>query len=319
MALKGAALKPSISAFWFLWMLPFASASPADFADGKKAYDQGDYLTAAREWKPLADQGHPEAQYWLGTLYEYGQGVEKDEQTGRRLQLLSAEGGYEYAQNALGWPIRGENRPYLTCSTHPPPEPGPAGGETPVQADSMKGFQFEVTLHNTRPPIERLIISASNVSERPKSPNVQIAVYRLGSGIRKEVPHEITAWGGGWGGGAGISDAVLLLGLRIPVEELERRLYVEQFLSLLSSTPGQTPQKMEQARRLMLHSDRPNEPSLIDRMMPNRLGVYEIVCRYQSQNPGFWPDPLEAPPLRFEYVKTINWIELFDGNRQIPK
>jgi len=247
-------------------------AFPADFTAGKKAFDIGDYATAATEWKAAANDGDPAAQYWLRWLYENGRGVDKDEVFARRLQLLSAEGGYEYAQNALGWPIRAENRPYLTCSPYPPHTPRPAGDETPVQAGSMKGCQFQVTFHNARPPIERLIISASNMSEKPKSPNVQIAVYRMENGVRKEVPHEITSWGGGGGGGAGIADAVLLLGLRIPVEELERRLYVEQFLARLPVTPGQTPEKMQQARQMMLHSDRPNEPSYLDNLIPTDRG-----------------------------------------------
>jgi hypothetical protein len=317
---NGATLKPTIVAFWFLWMLPFITPTrAADFGAGKKAYDRGDYATAAREWKAASDRGDAEAQFWLGTLYEYGRGVEKDELTGRQLQLLSAERGYEYAQNALGWPIKDENRPYLTCSPYPERKPRPTSIEVTPEADSMKGFQFEITFHNARPPIERPIMSAVNMSEKPKAPNIEIAVYQIVNGARREVPHAITSWGGSGGGGAGISNVSLLAGVRIPIEELERRSYIEQFLSLLSSRPGQTPEKVQQTRQLLLHSDRPSERSYIDDVMPNRLGTYEIVCRFQSQDPGFWPLALEAPPLRFEYVKTMDWIEIFKGKRPTPK
>jgi hypothetical protein len=64
MGLKGAALKPTIAVFWFVWMLPFlTSAFAADFATGKRAYGQGDYATAAREWQAAADKGDAAAQF----------------------------------------------------------------------------------------------------------------------------------------------------------------------------------------------------------------------------------------------------------------
>ena len=95
-------------------------------------------------------------------------------------------------------------------------------------------------------------------------------------------------------------------------------MYVEQYLALLSRSPGETPEKVQQARQMMLHSDQPDRSSYIDNMMPNRLGTYEVVCRYQSQKPGFWPNALEAPPLRFEYVRTMNWTEVFTRKRETP-
>jgi len=42
---------------------------------GGAAYSAGDYETALREWRPLADQGDADAQYWLGTIFNFGQGV----------------------------------------------------------------------------------------------------------------------------------------------------------------------------------------------------------------------------------------------------
>ncbi len=317
-------MKPRTVLFWLLWILPFASIThAADFATGKEAYDRGDYATAAREWSAASDRGDAAAQFWLGSLFEEGRGVEKNDVFGRRLQLLSAERGYEYAQNVLGWPIKDENRPYLTCSAYAEPKPRSSDVEITPQADSMKGFRFEITFHNARPPLERPIMSAVNLSEKPKAPSIQISVYQLLNGARKEVPYEITLWSGGGacerGCGAGISDISLVAGVRIPIEEAERRFYVEQFLALLSSSPGQTPEKLQPTRQLMLHSDRPNEPSYIDNMMPNRVGKYEIVCSYQNQNPRFWPLALDAEPLRFGYVKTMDWIEIFKAKQPTPK
>jgi TPR repeat protein len=51
------------------------SLAHADFQDGLDAYDRGDYTTALKEWRPLAEEGDALVQYNLGTLYEMGQGV----------------------------------------------------------------------------------------------------------------------------------------------------------------------------------------------------------------------------------------------------
>jgi len=49
-----------------------------DFEVGVEAYDRGDYDTALNEFRPLAEQGHPKAQYNLGVMYAEGLGVQKD-------------------------------------------------------------------------------------------------------------------------------------------------------------------------------------------------------------------------------------------------
>jgi len=55
-------------------MLP-TSVRSADFATGLEAYTAGDYGTAASEWRPLAEQGDPSAQFNMGLLYDTGFGV----------------------------------------------------------------------------------------------------------------------------------------------------------------------------------------------------------------------------------------------------
>ena len=40
----------------------------ADFQKGLTAYKSGDYATALREWKPLAEQGNADAQNNLGDI-----------------------------------------------------------------------------------------------------------------------------------------------------------------------------------------------------------------------------------------------------------
>ena len=55
-----------------------AAPAWADFQAGLEAYQRGDYATALKEWRPLAEQGHARAQYNLAVAYMKGQGVPQD-------------------------------------------------------------------------------------------------------------------------------------------------------------------------------------------------------------------------------------------------
>ena len=50
----------------------------ADYQKGLNAATRGDYATALREWKPLAEQRNAVAQKDLSVMYAYGKGVPKD-------------------------------------------------------------------------------------------------------------------------------------------------------------------------------------------------------------------------------------------------
>ncbi|OUU44184.1 MAG: hypothetical protein CBC12_13585, partial [Candidatus Puniceispirillum sp. TMED52] len=64
-----------------------------DFYDGLRAYDSGDYKTALRIFKPLADElGHAEAEYRLGWMYRYGWGgLSEDKQETVKWYRMAAE------------------------------------------------------------------------------------------------------------------------------------------------------------------------------------------------------------------------------------
>jgi len=63
-----------------LCLLVWPAPVQADWASGADAYAQGDYATALKEWRPLAEQGNAQAQLNLGGLYHLGRGVPQDYQ-----------------------------------------------------------------------------------------------------------------------------------------------------------------------------------------------------------------------------------------------
>mgnify|MGYP001552088159 CR=1 FL=1 len=80
--------------------MPASSAAPSHdtFTLGWHAFESGDYSRALALWLPLAEQGDRYAQSNLGFMYEYGQGVARDEQQAAHWYRQSAGNGLAAAQ-----------------------------------------------------------------------------------------------------------------------------------------------------------------------------------------------------------------------------
>ncbi len=74
----------------------------AGWDEGVAAYDSGDYATALKEFRPLAEQGEASAQGNLGVMYAKGQGVPQDYKEAVKWYRRAAEQGDATAQNNLG-------------------------------------------------------------------------------------------------------------------------------------------------------------------------------------------------------------------------
>lgn len=83
--------------------LMFFSANVfADFAQGVVAHAMGQYDEAFQNFMPLAKgANHPYAEYYLGMMYEHGQGVEKDMKKAAKWFLKSAKQGIQQSQYRL--------------------------------------------------------------------------------------------------------------------------------------------------------------------------------------------------------------------------
>ena len=71
-------------------------------------YDHGegvpqDYAEAVKWYRLAADQGKAKAQYNLGNMYDNGQGVPQDYAEAVKWWRLAADQGYAKAQISLGW------------------------------------------------------------------------------------------------------------------------------------------------------------------------------------------------------------------------
>jgi uncharacterized protein len=91
-----------LSALVVGWLVVVTAASAGPVQDGETAFQKGDYETALKLWRPLAEDGDAEAQRSLGWMYDTGHGVPKDDAQARQWYLKAAEQGNLGAQNRLG-------------------------------------------------------------------------------------------------------------------------------------------------------------------------------------------------------------------------
>ena len=92
----------------FLFIIPVilvlaAPLGAQDFAKGLQAFEAGDFATAIKEWKPLAESGNSAAQNSMGDLYYSGRGVPQNHAEAFRWYRLSAQQGNVDGQGNLGW------------------------------------------------------------------------------------------------------------------------------------------------------------------------------------------------------------------------
>src|SRR5215469_12725974 len=72
------------------------------FEDGTAAYGKGDYATALRLLRPLAEEGLAKAQIVVGVMYARGQGVARDYNEAIKWYGRAADQGDAAGQTALG-------------------------------------------------------------------------------------------------------------------------------------------------------------------------------------------------------------------------
>ena len=78
------------------------TAHAADYSVGYEAFQRGDYATALRIFRQLADRGNAAAQYNLGVMYDKGRAVTQDYTEAMRWYRKAANQGNAKAQYNLG-------------------------------------------------------------------------------------------------------------------------------------------------------------------------------------------------------------------------
>ena len=93
----------NLVSIFLLLLLTLHSVLAADFKKGLDAAKKGNFETALKEWRPLAEQGDSYAQYNLGLMYDYGEGVIEDDTQAVYWFRKAAEQGHTKGQYSIGY------------------------------------------------------------------------------------------------------------------------------------------------------------------------------------------------------------------------
>jgi|GEM_PF-1039917 len=94
---------PVRSAVLSLLLLLAPAAAAAEIGDANAAYRRGDYETALKLARPLADGGNARAQELLGLMYNLGRGVPQNHEEAAQWYRKAADQGLRVAQFNLGY------------------------------------------------------------------------------------------------------------------------------------------------------------------------------------------------------------------------
>jgi len=96
-------MRQLIKSLLFTFLVAAISTAHAEpFREGVVAYQKKNYQKAFNAWLPLAKSGHVLAQTLVGSMYVYGEGVEKDDAEALNWLSLAAASGSSQAQYNLG-------------------------------------------------------------------------------------------------------------------------------------------------------------------------------------------------------------------------
>jgi TPR repeat protein len=84
-------------ALFIALIFAFPMPATAGFYERLQAYYAGDYATALKEWRPLAEQGDANTQHNLGLMYYNGRGVPQDYVQAHMWWNLAAAAGQKNA------------------------------------------------------------------------------------------------------------------------------------------------------------------------------------------------------------------------------
>jgi uncharacterized protein len=79
-----------------------AGSDEEDFRRGLSAFNNGDYATAHKIWRPLAERGEPRSEAAIGFMYHRGQGLAADDREAAIWLNRAAEQGQPEGQLMLG-------------------------------------------------------------------------------------------------------------------------------------------------------------------------------------------------------------------------
>jgi TPR repeat protein len=127
-------------------MLLAAPAWGQSLDDGARALAQGRFGEAVRHLGPLAQQGNPDAQYLVGTMYLNGDGLPLDQPRAERLFRAAAAQGHARAREQVEF-MRALRAPAQAAAAVPATSPAAGQGAWRVQIGTVGSAEIALAEH----------------------------------------------------------------------------------------------------------------------------------------------------------------------------
>lgn len=183
------------------------------------------------------------------------------------------------------------------------------GDEVPVtekiKVSNLKRIRFRVKLSGSQLPLDPL--SLNPVAENPvgtAQPTLEILVNLLSAGNRMAVPTKVIQTGRG----IELEQTYLTGLLEIPIDEVKRKQNIDNYLKKLEQESKKAGREAEFRH---LTQDREVAIATFEKLyVDNRVGEFELTCKYATKRPGFWQGVVESfPPIRIQVFFERNFFE----------
>ncbi len=154
----------------------------ADFEDGLFASHKGDYVSAFREFRSLAEKGHTKAQLHLGIMYEMGLGVKQDyPEAAKWYQKAAIQGDREAQKKIVEMRKKG-----LSSASLPPVPDNFKGNITDPQTQHDLGVMYfkGVGVQKNYATAYRWFYMAANQGHARAQNNLAVMLSK-GNGVRQ--------------------------------------------------------------------------------------------------------------------------------------
>src|SRR6478736_6564187 len=172
-----------------------STVTVAGLKEGYEALSKKDYVTAANEYRPLAERGDPEAQYRIGRMYEFGNGYPQDKAQAIAWFRKAAEQGEATAQYNLGLLYakgQGVARDYAQAVDW--------WRKSAVQGNADAQFKLAVVYHNGQGATQDDVFALANATIAARNGDKENIDYRneIAKGLTPEQRRRATALANAW-------------------------------------------------------------------------------------------------------------------------
>ena len=169
-----------------------------------------------------------------------------------------------------------------------PPRPGSA------KLSNLERIPFQIELSASGLDLEPMTVAGSVGSSEP--PTVEITAREVRDATRTEAPVRFVQMGAG----KDVGRQYVSLSLEIPVDDAERRKGIKEYLDRLAAAAKKEGRSEEFAH--LAQGEDASIAAFEHLYVQNRVGRFEVVCKYSSRKQGSWNGEVQAPPVPIEIV-----------------